>query len=154
MKVMKDLSSLFELNTGLPYTMTDADFAGLAPEQCLAAFLARVKAVTPDVDTETVERILIQYYCLQLPATHFYRLKSYEGQVELLEPKSPQVGLLPAYFRLYVRNLRMRILPIGKPSERTQFVCQNLGRSLRTHYRSMRDDVFVAHLAAALEPLL
>ena len=154
MKVMKDLSSLFELNTGLPYTMTDADFAGMAPEQYLAAFLARVKAVTPDVDPETVERILIQYYCLQLSATHFYRLKCYEGQVEILEPEGPQVGLLGAYFRPYVRNLRMRVLPIGAPSERTRFVCENLSRSLRTHYRSMRDDTFVAHLAAALEPLL
>jgi hypothetical protein len=33
-------------------------------------------------------------------------------------------------------------------------VCENLSRSLRTHYRSMRDDTFVAELAAALEPLL
>ena len=153
-KVIKDLSSLFELNTGLPFTLTDADFAGQAPDQYVATLLSRVKAVTPDVELETIERILVQYYCLQLPATHFYRLKPYEGRLEIFEPASPQVGLLAAYFRPYVKNLRMRVLRIGEPSARTQLVCENLSQSLRTHYRSMRDDTFVANLAAALEPLL
>lgn len=153
-KIMKDLSSLFELNTGLPFTMTDADFNGRAPAEYLATFLARVRDVTPDVDPETIERILIQYYCLQLPATHFYRLGSYDGRVEIFEAAGPAVGLLAAYFRPLVKNLRMRTLAVGVPSERTRFVCENLSRSLRTHYRSMRDDTFVAALAAALEPLL
>ncbi len=153
-KIMKDLSSLFELNTGLPFTMTDEDFAGRAPEDYLACFLAPVKSVTPDVDPDTIERILVQYYCLQLPATHFYRLKAYDGPVELFEPEGIQVGLLGAYFRPYVGDLRMRVLPVGAPSERIAFACQNLSRSLRTHYRSMRDDVFVSRLAAELEPLL
>jgi thioesterase domain-containing protein len=153
-KVMKDLSSLFELNTGLPFTMSDADFAGKRPEEFLGTFLARVKSVTPEVDLDTVERILVQYYCLQLPATHFYRLKTYDGRVEIFEPEGIQVGLLAAYFRPYVRNLRMSVLPIGAPTERTRYACENLSRSLRTHYRSMRDDVFVAALAAEIEPLL
>ena len=153
-KIMMDLSSLFELNTGLPFTMTDADFDGKAPEKYLATFLARVRDVTPDVDPETIERILIQYYCLQLPATHFYRLGNYDGRVEIFEADSPAVGLLGAYFRPHVKSLRMRTLPVGEPSERTRFVCENLSRSLRTHYRSMRDDTFVAALAAVLEPLL
>jgi hypothetical protein len=153
-KIMKDLSSLFELNTGLPFTMTDADFAGKAPEEYLATFLARVSEVTPDVDPTTVERILVQYYCLQLPATHFYRLGNYDGRVEVFEAGGPAVGLLRAYFRPLVANMRMRTLRVGEPSERTRFVCENLSRSLRTHYRSMRDDTFVAELAAALEPLI
>ncbi len=153
-KIMKDLSSLFELNTALPFTMSDDDFSGKDPDAYLATFLSRVKTVTPDVDAETVERILVQYYCLQLPATHFYRLKNYDGRVEIFEPEGPQVGLLAAYFRPYVRNLRIRVLKAGAPSARTQFVCANLSRSLRTHYRSMRDDTFVANLCAELETLL
>jgi amino acid adenylation domain-containing protein len=153
-KIIRDLSSLFELNTGLPFTLTGADFEGRDPGRFVDILLARVKAVTPDVDLDTVERILVQYYCLQLPATHFYRLKLYDGRVEIFEPESPQVGLLGAYFRPYVKNLRMRVLGIGIPSERTRLACENLSPSLRTHYRSMRDDEFVRNLAAALEPLL
>ncbi len=153
-KIMQDLSSLFELNTGLPFTMTDEDFAGRAPEEYLACFLARVRAVTPDVDPDAVERILVQYYCLQIPATHFYRLKPYDGRVELFEPEGVQVGLLGAYFRPYVRDLRLRARPIGEPSERVELACRNLGRGLRAHYRSMRDETFVASLCAAVEPLL
>ena len=153
-KIMKDLSSLFELNTGLPFTMTDSDFAGRHPGEYLETFLARVRSVTPEVDPATVERILVQYYCLQLPATHFYRLTSYDGRVDLFEPRSEQVGLLAAYFRPYVRDLGLRVLEIAPPSPRTEFVCANLGRSLRTHYRSMRDEAFVANLAAAMDRML
>jgi len=153
-KVIKDLSSLFELNTGLPFTLSDADFAELAPDQYVAALLSRVKAVTPDVDPETVERILVQYYCLQLPATHFYRLKSYDGRVEIFEPTGPYAGLLAAYFRAYVDDLRVHTLAVGAPSERVRVACENLSKSLRTHYRSMRDETFVARLAEQMEPLL
>jgi amino acid adenylation domain-containing protein len=153
-KVMKDLSSLFELNTGLPFAMADADFAGLPPERHLEAFLARVRQVTPDVDTGTVERILLQYYGLQIPATHFYQLRNYDGKVVIFEPEGAQAGLLAAYFRPYVRNLRLRRLPVGPPSERVEYACRNLSRSLRTHYRSMRDETFVAALAAEMAPLL
>ena len=153
-KVMKDLSSLFELNTGLPFAMSDADFAGISPDSYLEAFLARVRSVTPDVDTDTVERILVQYYGLQLPATHFYRLRNYEGKVVLFEPEGLQAGLLAAYFRPYVRNLSLRRLKVGPPTERVEYACRNLSRSLRTHYRSMRDETFVAALAAGIAPLL
>ena len=153
-KVIKDLSSLFELNTGLPFTLSDADFEGREPARYVDVLLQRVKELTPDVELDTVERILVQYYCLQLPATHFYRLKLYDGRVEIFEPASPQVGLLGAYFRPFTKNLRMSVFAIGAPSERTRLACENLSRSLRTHYRSMRDDVFVGNLAAALEPLL
>ncbi len=153
-KVMKDLSSLFELNTGLPFAMSDEDFGGRSPDQYLDALLSRVRAVTPDVDTDTVERILIQYYGLQLPATHFYRLRNYDGKVVMFEPEGTQEGLLAAYFRPYVPNLELRRLKVGPPSERVEFACRNLSRSLRTHYRSMRDETFVAALAAEMEPLL
>jgi hypothetical protein len=151
---MKDLSSLFELNTGLPFAMTDADFEGRTADQYLEALLARVRSVTPDVDTETVERILIQYYGLQLPATHFYELRNYDGKVVIFEPEGLQAGLLAAYFRPYVQNLRLRRLKVGQPSERVEFASRNLSRSLRTHYRSMRDETFVTALAAEMEPLL
>lgn len=153
-KVIKDLSSLFELNTGLPFALTESEFAGREPAQYVDVLLARVKAVTPDVDPTTIERILEQYYCLQLPATHFYRLKTYEGRTEIFEPAGIQEGLLGAYFRPFLPDCRIRVLPVGAPSERVQQACANLSRSLRTHYRSMRDDRFVGALASALEPLL
>jgi hypothetical protein len=141
-KVIKDLSSLFELNAGLPFTLTDSDFEGRDPVRYVDILLSRVRTVTPDVDLDTVERILVQYYCLQLPATHFYRLKRYGGRVEIFEPASPQVGLLRAYFRPYAKDLRLRVLGIGEPSERIRIACANLSPSLQTHYRSMRDDAF------------
>jgi len=153
-KVIKDLSSLFELNTGLPFALKDADFNGRGPDECVAVLLERVKAVTPDVDPETIERILVQYYCLQLPATHFYRLKQYPGRVEVFEPSGIQEGLLGAYLRPFLKDCRIRTLGLGSPSPRVQEACENLSRSLRVHYRSMRDDRFVAELAEALEPLL
>jgi amino acid adenylation domain-containing protein len=153
-KVIKDLSSLFELNTGLPFALSDSDFAGREPAQYVDVLLERVKAVTPDVEPATIERILEQYYCLQLPATHFYRLKTYDGRTEIFEPAGLQEGLVGAYFLPYLKDCRIRILNVGAPSPRVQQACENLSRSLRTHYRSMRDDRFVAELAAALEPLL
>jgi hypothetical protein len=153
-KVIKELSSLFELNTGLPFTLNDADFVDLEPDQYVAALLSRVKALTPEVDPDTVERILVQYYCLQLPATHFYRLKRYDGRVEIFEPAGPYVGLLAAYFRAYVDDLRVHTLAVGAPSQSVRAACENLSKSLRTHYRSMRDETFVALLAEQMEPLL
>lgn len=153
-KVIKDLSSLFELNSGLPFALADADFAGREPAHYVAVLLERVAAVTPDVDPATIERILEQYYCLQLPATHFYRLKTYDGRTEIFEPTGMQQGLLGAYFRPFLPNHRIRALRVGEPSPRVRLACENLSRSLRTHYRSMRDDRFVGELAAAMEPLL
>lgn len=153
-KVIKDLSSLFELNTGLPFALKDPDFSGREPAQYVDVLLERVEAVTPDVDPATIERILEQYYCLQLPATHFYRLKSYDGRTEIFEPAGMQQGLLGAYFRPFLKDHRIRTLDVGAPSPREQSACENLSRSLMPHYRCMRDDRFVSELAAALEPLL
>jgi hypothetical protein len=153
-KVMKDLSSLFELNTGLPFAMTDDDFSGLTPDRYLEAFLSRVRSVSPDVETGTVERILLQYYGLQLPATHFYRLRNYDSNVVIFEPGGPQVGLLAAYFRPYVNALQVRSLRVGQPAEREAFACRNLSRSLHSHYRCMRDETFVAALAGEMASLL
>ncbi len=153
-KVIKDLSSLFELNTGLPFALADADFAGREPAQFVAVLLERVKAVTPDVDPATIERILAQYYCLQLPATHFYRLKCYDGRTEIFEPDGRHDGLLAAYFRPYLKDYRIRTVKIGKQSPEVQKACENLGQSVRAHYLCMRDERFVSGLAAALEPLL
>lgn len=153
-KSIMELSSLFELNTGMPFALKGDDFDGRAPSQYVAVLLDRVKAVTPDVDPATIERILEQYYCLQIPATHFYRLKTYEGRIEAFEPAGSQAGLLGAYLRPYAKNCRIRVLGIGAPSARVQEACANLSRSLRDHYRSMRDDRFVGELARAIEPLL
>ena len=72
----------------------------------------------------------------------------------MFEPAGPHVGLLAGYFGPYMHNLRMRTLQLGEPAERVEFACRNLSRSLRAHYRSMRDETFVTALAAEMEPLL
>jgi amino acid adenylation domain-containing protein len=151
---IKDLSSLFELNSGLPFALSEADFEGRSPDEYTGVLLAKVREVAPDVDPETVERILVQYYALQIPTTHFYSLRNYDGRVSLFEPQGPHVGLFAAYFRPHLRDLYLRTLPIGVASERVEFACRNLSRSLRAHYRSMRDETFVRRLAAEMAPRL
>ena len=146
------VSSLFELNTGLPFTMTEADFADASPDEALEVFKARVRSLMPEVDDESLERILIQYG-LQIRAQHAFRLRPYDGQVLLVEPKSPYAGLIRVLLRPYLPNLRSRVVRIGTPSERTREISERFG-ALEAHYRSMRDDGFVEGLAREIDSLL
>ncbi len=148
------LSALLELNTGLPVALTDAELSQVEPDQCLALLLARVTAVAPDIEPETIENIAIQYYCLQTRAMQGYRLQRYDGKVVMFEPDGPHKGLVSVQFRPHVRDLRVRYLKVGRQSDRTRTVSERFAEGLRPHYLSMRDDEFVKRLAEELEPLL
>jgi len=147
------LSALLELNTGLPFTLVDADLSAVAKDQYLSVLLARVKALAPDVDPAAIESIVVQYY-LQTRSHHAYRPRRYKGNVLLFEVEGPYIGLVASQLRAYVRGLRTVGVPLGPQSERTRMVVERLSRPLRLHYLSMRDDTFVGKLAEALEPLL
>jgi hypothetical protein len=147
-------SALLELNTGLPLTLTDSELSQVEPDQYLSVLLARVKKVSPEIDPATIENILLQYYCLQMPAQHGYRLHRYDGTLVIFEPDGPHKGLLGAQFRPHVRNLRLRSLQLGSQTDRTRTVSEGLSERLRPHYLSMRDDEFVKRLSDELEALL
>lgn len=147
------LSALLELNTGLPFTLDDRELSRAPADQYLPLLLARVRAVAPDVDPATIVNIAIQYY-VQSRAQHSYRLRRYQGNVDLFEVEGPFQGLVAAQLRPYVRKLRVFGVAVGAQSERTRQVAERLSRPLRQHYLSMRDDAFVGKLAEALEPLL
>ena len=147
-------SILLELNTGLPFALAASDFSQARPEEYVSVLLARVRDVSPDVDPETIERILLQYNCLQIPAQHAYSLHHYDGQVILFEPDGPHRGLLASLFRPHLSKLRVVNLKLGKPSDRTRAVARGLPGALHPHYLSMRDGEFVKGLAEELEALL
>jgi amino acid adenylation domain-containing protein len=150
---VRSFSALMELNTGLPFGLAESDLASAEPERYLGVLLARVKALAPDVEPESVENMVVQYY-LQTRAQHRYRLGPYDGKVVIFEPEVPQNGLLFAQFKPYVRDLRVVRLRLGPQSERTEAVSTVFSRYIRPHYLSMRDAGFVRQLAAELGPLL
>lgn len=146
------VSSLFELNTGLPFTLTEADFADTAPEAYMDVFQSRVRSLIPEVDPDSIERILIQYG-LQIGAQHAFELQPYDSPVLLVEPATRYSGLVKILLRPYVGDLRARTVRLGPPAERTRTISERFG-ALEAHYRSMRDETFVQGLARELDPLL
>jgi hypothetical protein len=103
----------------------------------------------PEVERESLERIVIQYG-LQIRAQHAWRPSRYDGRVLLVEPQTSYAGLTAALLRPYVRDLRAVKVPLGAPSPRTREITARFG-ALVPHYRSMRDDTFVAGLARELD---
>ncbi|MEX2374098.1 MAG: phosphopantetheine-binding protein, partial [Dehalococcoidia bacterium] len=146
------LAGLMELNTGLPVSLDENDFAGKAPDEYFGVFLSRLAAHLPDVEPESVERIAVQYQ-LQVNSQHAYQLTPYDGAVLLIEPATGYAGLVATQLRPYLRDLKARILPVGDPSPRVAALARRFG-VLDKHYRSMRDDRFVAGVVAELDPLL
>jgi hypothetical protein len=149
---LMNVAALLELNTGLPFTLSEEDFQDKTPDEHLAVFLSKVEALTPDVDLETMKRILVQYN-LQLLAQHAYQLQTYDGRVLLIEPSTRYSGLLKALFRPHVKDLQVRRVPLAPPTGRTQVISDRFG-ALEAHYRSMRDDQFVNGLAAEIDRVL
>jgi hypothetical protein len=146
---LASLSALFELNSGLPFTLTEAELAGLEPDRRLDAFAERVRERMPEVERESLERIVVQYG-LQIRAQHAWRPSRYDGRVLLVEPRTPYAGLTASLLRPYLRDLRAVKVPLGPPSERVREITARFG-ALVPHYRSMRDETFVAGLAAELD---
>ncbi len=149
---LQNFAALLELNTGLPFMLTEADFAGVPPDDYLRVLTGRVASLMPEVDAAAIERIVVQYQ-FQVRAQHAYELQPYDGRVLLVEPKTRYRGIARAHLRPYVRNLQARAVSLGEPSERIRTVIERFG-AIESHYRSMRDDRFVAGLAREIERVL
>jgi thioesterase domain-containing protein len=147
-----NLSRLMELNSGLPYALDEEEIEDPVSVDWMELLRERVRRVSPDVELESIERIAVQYQ-LQIRTHHAYQLSHYDGEVLLVEPKSRYSGILAALLRPFVRRLISRQVALGEPSERVQALTSSFG-GLTAHYRCMRDDRFVAELAALLDPRL
>jgi hypothetical protein len=141
-----------ELNSGLPYALDEEEIEDPVSVDWMELLRERVRRVSPDVELESIERIAVQYQ-LQIRTHHAYQLSHYDGEVLLVEPKSRYSGILAALLRPFVRRLISQQVALGEPSERVQALTSSFG-GLTAHYRCMRDDRFVAELAALLEPRL
>jgi len=147
-----NFSGLLELNTGVQYMLEPSDFEDVPPEGFLDVLLRRVKALTPEADLRTIERIFLQYP-MQTRAQNAYQPRSYDGDVLLLEPATRYGGLIRAQLRPYLRHLEAKTLRLGPPSDRVREVSEKLG-TLSSHYRSMRDEGFVAAVAREMDERL
>lgn len=145
------VAALLELNTGLPFRLDPSEFSADG-KGCLDAFLAKVHTVAPETDLEMMERLLVQYE-LQVRMQHRYHLRPYGGRVHLFEPEGPYRGLEAAQLAPYVSRLHARGFPVANAGARS-VLDDAFPDRIRTHYLCMRDDVFVGHLARALEGLL
>ena len=145
------VAALLELNTGLPFRLHPSETPA-AGNGCLDAFLAKVRTVAPETDLEMMERLLVQYE-LQIRTQHRYQLRPYDGDVHLFEPEGPYRGLEAAQLAPYVSRLHARGFPVGEGGA-SSVLNDAFPDRIRTHYLCMRDDVFVDHLARALEELL
>jgi acyl-CoA synthetase (AMP-forming)/AMP-acid ligase II len=148
---IRAVAALLELNTGLPFRM-DASETPAGGRTCLDAFLEKIQSVAPETDLEMMERLVVQYE-LQVRTQHRYRLRPYGGTVHLFEPESPFRGLEAAQLGPYVARLHARGFPVAE-SANGSVLDDVFPERIRTHYLCMRDDVFVGHLARALDDLL
>jgi amino acid adenylation domain-containing protein len=149
---LQAFAALLELNTGLPLALEPVDFAGAPPDRRLDVLQTRIAGLMPEVDPANIERIVVQYG-FQVRAQHAYQLQPYDAPVLLIEPATRYAGLEGAHLRPYVRNLRTRAIPLGRPSERIGKIMERFG-ALQAHYRSMRDDEFVSALAREIDQAL
>ena len=145
------VAALFELNTGLPFRLDPSEISA-GGKGCLEAFLTKVRTVAPETDLTMIETLLVQYE-LQVRTQHRYELRPYAGVVHLFEPEGPYRGLEAAQMTPYVDRLDARGFPVGRQSE-SSVLDDAFHARIRTHYLCMRDDVFVGHLAQALDELL
>ena len=147
-----NVSALFELNSGLPFAMSADDFEGLMPDQYFSRFAERVLRQMPEMDGESLRRIVIQYE-LQVHAQHGYRPARFDGRTVLVEPDTGYAGLVAQVLQPFHRNLERCVVPIGEPDEPTRQVTARFGH-IAPHYRSMRDDAFALGLANTLRSYL
>jgi thioesterase domain-containing protein len=149
---LTSLAALLELNTGVPVRLSEADFEGVEPDRALPVFQERVVAALPDVDPPMLRRLAIQY-SLQVRTQHDYHLAPIEAPVLLVEPRTRYAGVLRLLLGPYVPRIESHRVALGPPSEDVQRLVQRFS-PLHDHYRSMRDDMFVAGLADLLSDRL
>ena len=150
---IRQLSALLELNTGLPLALTFDEVATLQPTKCLDALLAKLRMAAPDVDTRMIERLVVQY-ALQVRSHQQYRLQPFEGTLQLFQPDGPYARLMSSLFMPRVGRLVEHRLPLSPPTARTRELAECFPEPMRSHYLSMRDDVFAQALARELDKLL
>lgn len=146
------LSALLELNSGMRYALDPEDLDRTTPDQYLSVLKERFDALSPEVDFEAVKQVIRQYP-LQVREQEYYQLRPYEGDVLLFEADAPHAGLVRAQLRPYVRRLDRKIIALGEPSERVSQIAPRWGPAA-LHFRSMRDEQFVACLANELDRYL
>lgn len=149
-KHLLQLSALMELNSGIPFALTPSDLSALEPAQRVGALLARVRELTPDVDTAMIERLVVQYQ-LQVRSQHRYRLQPFDGTLLLFDPAGPYQGLLPALFSPYVARLVTHRVALAPATGRTRELGAYFSPALRSHYLGMRDETFVREVASVLQ---
>ena len=149
---IRGLSALLELNTGRPFSLGAAEVERAGPDGCLQLLLDRVRAVSPETDPRMIEKLVVQYE-LQVRSQHAYRLQRYDGDVYLFEPEGPFRGIEAAQLAPYVGSLTSVGIPVGAASA-PSVLDGIFPDRIRDHYLSMRDDAFVARLAAELDRLL
>jgi amino acid adenylation domain-containing protein len=158
-KVKKDkrhilqLSALLELNTGLPIALKREELDLLEPEQYLDALLTRVRRTSPDVNTEMIKRLVVQYP-LQVRSQHHYRLRPFDGALALIAPDDPYYALLASQFKPCVAKLVEYRVPMSLPSNFNLELGAPFADPLRSHFLSMRDDAFAHAVARHLDMLL
>lgn len=158
-KVKKDkrhilkLSALLELNTGLPFALNQRELDLLESEQYLDALLTRVRQVAPDVDTDAIRRLVVQYP-LQVRSQHRYRLPPFDGTLALFGPDDPYQALVALQFKPRVANLVEHRVPVPSPSERHRELGTFFAGPLQSHYLCMRDDAFAQAIARKLDAML
>jgi thioesterase domain-containing protein len=152
-KHILQLSTLLELNTGLPIALTPTELAALEPSRYFDALLAKMAALVPDVDKELLAKLVVQYQ-LQVRSQHQYRLQKFDGTLVMFDPAGPYHGLLASLFRPYVHRLSVHGPALGTPTDRVRELGKRFSNSVRSHFLSMRDDAYVQTVARELDKLL
>lgn len=149
---VKQLSALMELDTGLPFALTDAELDEASPADCLDVLLAKARQLTPDVSTDTLARLAIQYP-LQVKTQHHYRLRRLDAPVVLFEPEGPHCGMLATQLRPWAPRLDARRVPMSAPTARALELARCFPDALYPHYFCMRNDGFTQAVARQLDTL-
>lgn len=143
-------AALLELNSGLPFALRRSDLARLDRGQYLSALIEKVKSVSPEIDAQTLENMVVQYQ-LQTRAQFGYRLRRYDDRLVLIEPDGPHRGLFASQFAPVVAQLRNVRAKLSPSEQQVRLLHEAFKPNLHAHYMSMRDDDFVRTAAAVLD---
>lgn len=149
---VQQLAALMELDTGLPFALTDAELGRVPPTEYLDALLAKVHTLTPEVVPATIATLVVQY-ALQVRTQHRYRLRWLDAPVVLFEPDGPHCGVLAAQVRPWVRRLAAHRVPMTAPTARVRELARYFPDAMYPHYFCMRDDAFTQTVAQQLGAL-
>jgi len=146
-----------EITTGRAIHLNKSELFSLQSGQRLKYLTDHVLRALPDFDSEYLERLFTQYYCLQVPCQRAFRLNYYDGDVLLYEVDGPSRGGLKyllgpsvrsLYAKRFVLDSRSKMLELARKfdfaRDRKIFY---LRRPFATHYACIRDENFAKILA-------